>query len=310
MSSFKKNPLISIGIPTYNRSEKLFRCLESTINQDYENIEIIVCDNNSNDNTSQVVLSFNDKRIHYHQNDKNIGMRNNFNMCLNKSSGDFFILLSDDDIPKNNLVSCLFNKISKNIDNIFAYSCVEFHRNGIFSNDLSQIAPTEETGRNFLKNNLLGKRAAFPSATIVQTKDAVAVGGYPDVDAATDFGLLTLLCLRNNGMVTFNQRPLVEYHDHGENLSYKDVYVDALGKLIQWMKVTLKNDPNLLKLALNKYKKELLSIYRANMLKKDNNLMKKASGIYKMNFYSLSDEILFALSTNAYLVKIYNFLLK
>ena len=84
-------------------------------------------------------------------------------------------------------------------------------------------------------------------------------------------------------MVTFNQRPLVE-HDHGENLSYKDVYVDALGKLIQWMKVTLKNDPNLLKLALNKYKKELLSIYRANMLKKDNNLMKKASGIYKMNF--------------------------
>ena len=58
MSSFKKNPLITIGIPTYNRSEKLFRCLESTINQDYENIEIIVCDNNSNDNTSQVVLRF------------------------------------------------------------------------------------------------------------------------------------------------------------------------------------------------------------------------------------------------------------
>ena len=81
-------------------------------------------------------------------------------------------------------------------------------------------------------------------------------------------------------------------------------------KTIQWIKVILKNNPNLLNLALSKYKKELLSIYRSNMLKKDYDLTRRASAIYKMYFYSLFDEILFVLSTNAYLVKIYNFLLK
>ncbi len=310
MPSYKKNPLISIGIPTYNRSEKLFKTLASIINQDYKNIEIIVCDNNSNDNTSQIVSDFDDKRIHYHKNKKNIGMRNNFNMCLNKSKGDYFILISDDDIPKNTLVSSLFQKVSKNIDNKFAYSSVEFHRNGIFHGDTSQNAPPVETGRNFIKNNLLGKRAAFPSATIFRTQDAIAVGGYPDIDNATDFGLLILLCLGPSCLVSFSQEPLVEYHDHGENLSYKAIYIDALGKMIQWIKVILKNNPNLLNLALSKYKKELLSIYRINMLKKDYDLTRRASAIYKMYFYSLFDEILFALSTNAYLVKIYNFLLK
>jgi glycosyltransferase involved in cell wall biosynthesis len=55
------NPLVSVIIPTYNSSRTLKKSLESIKNQTYENIEIIVVDNNSKDNTKDIALEYTDK---------------------------------------------------------------------------------------------------------------------------------------------------------------------------------------------------------------------------------------------------------
>jgi glycosyltransferase involved in cell wall biosynthesis len=55
------NLLVSVIIPTYNSSRTLEKCLESIKNQSYKNIEIIVVDNNSKDNTKEIALKFTDK---------------------------------------------------------------------------------------------------------------------------------------------------------------------------------------------------------------------------------------------------------
>jgi glycosyltransferase involved in cell wall biosynthesis len=92
-------PLVSIAIPTYNRANSFLKeSLKSAINQTYENIEIIISDNCSTDNTEAVVSSFNDKRISYFRQTVNIGAANNSNFCLRQAKGVYFTQLHDDDL--------------------------------------------------------------------------------------------------------------------------------------------------------------------------------------------------------------------
>lgn len=92
-------PLVTIGIPTYNRADGyLKQALGSAVSQTYPNIEIIVADNCSTDNTEEVVAGFADSRIRYTKHARNIGANNNFNYCLEQANGDYFLLLHDDDL--------------------------------------------------------------------------------------------------------------------------------------------------------------------------------------------------------------------
>lgn len=102
-------PLITIGIPTYNRADGYLRnALQSALNQTYPNIEIVVSDNCSDDNTEAVVASLNDSRIRYYRQRINIGPQNNFNFCLNQANGTYFLLLSDDDMIDTDFIeTCL-----------------------------------------------------------------------------------------------------------------------------------------------------------------------------------------------------------
>jgi len=91
-------PLVTIGIPTYNRADVFLKeSLESVLNQTYQNIEIIVSDNNSSDNTEEVVNSYGDKRIKYFKQKENLGPFKNMNYCLDKANGVYFQMLHDDD---------------------------------------------------------------------------------------------------------------------------------------------------------------------------------------------------------------------
>ena len=75
-----RTTLVTIGIPTYNRAAGfLHDALSSAVQQTHKNIEIIVSDNASTDDTESLVLGFNDPRIRYIKHAKNIGANNNFN---------------------------------------------------------------------------------------------------------------------------------------------------------------------------------------------------------------------------------------
>jgi glycosyltransferase involved in cell wall biosynthesis len=92
-------PKISIIIPTYNRANYLEQAIESALAQDYPNLEVIVSDNASTDNTQEIVKKFiQDYRLKYVINKENIGFLLNWRNALNNySAGEWILILSDDD---------------------------------------------------------------------------------------------------------------------------------------------------------------------------------------------------------------------
>jgi len=99
MQTIQVYPLVSIGIPAYNRSKGIERALNSIWLQNYPNLEVIVSDNCSTDNTREVIseTSENHQELSYHRQLINIGMIPNFEFVLRKATGKYFMWLADDD---------------------------------------------------------------------------------------------------------------------------------------------------------------------------------------------------------------------
>ena len=113
----RHDPKVTIGIPTYNRADGyLKQTLNSALSQTYQNLEIIVADNCSTDNTENYVNGISDPRIRYFKHKKNIQVNDNFNFCLNQASGDYFLLLHDDDLIDDDFVETCMNSVSHNTD--------------------------------------------------------------------------------------------------------------------------------------------------------------------------------------------------
>jgi glycosyltransferase involved in cell wall biosynthesis len=99
-------PLVTIGIPTYNRVTGYFPgALASALAQDYPRLEIVVCDNASTDGTEAFMRGQTDPRIRYVRHPKNVGPNANFNACLTNARGTYFLLLHDDDLIDPDFVS-------------------------------------------------------------------------------------------------------------------------------------------------------------------------------------------------------------
>lgn len=103
-------PLVSIGLPIYNEEIFLSQVLESLLSQDYDNFEIVICNNASTDSTPEICKEWmiRDSRIRYHQNEENIGAADNFSLAFKLSRGEYFMWASGHDLWEPGFISnCL-----------------------------------------------------------------------------------------------------------------------------------------------------------------------------------------------------------
>lgn len=91
-----KNPAISIILPTYNRAHLLPRAIQSVLNQDYQDWDLLIWDDGSTDETRQVVATYTDERIKYYL-ETNHGAAYARNRAAEKASGDLLAFLDSDD---------------------------------------------------------------------------------------------------------------------------------------------------------------------------------------------------------------------
>lgn len=92
--------LVSVIIPTYNRGYIIERAIESVQNQTYKELEIIIVDDGSTDNTEEIVSKISDSRIRYIKNPKNSGVSHTRNLGIAAAKGTYLAFQDSDDIWK------------------------------------------------------------------------------------------------------------------------------------------------------------------------------------------------------------------
>lgn len=108
--------MITVVIPTFNRENTIKRCIKSVLNQTYNDIEVIVVDDNSTDNTFKIISQMADNRIRYHRNKKNVGACASRNLGISMAKGDYIAFQDSDD-------EWLPEKLKKQISYLLNQNC-------------------------------------------------------------------------------------------------------------------------------------------------------------------------------------------
>ena len=176
----EENPLVTVCITTYNRPKTLLQVLESVIKQTYENLEILIMDDCSSDDKTEILVKDyigKDNRINYFKQIKNKGVEANFNFALDKASGEYFIWLCDDDwIDSTYIKECLKYKL-KNPDYAAVCGKTKFYLDDEFAFDGKVINVENNTGfsRVLAFNDQQLGTANSPNFGILETKKITGI---------------------------------------------------------------------------------------------------------------------------------------
>jgi len=152
--AIQQDPLVSIVIPTYNYGNFVSEAVDSALAQTYNNIEVIVVDDGSTDNTKDVLVKYNESIRYIHK--ENAGLPAARNTGIEQAKGEYIAFLDSDDQWLADKVE-LQMEIFKSNDQVGLVSCAGYH-----VNDLGQmIDKTEYTDfdneKRFL-NTLITKK--------------------------------------------------------------------------------------------------------------------------------------------------------
>jgi glycosyltransferase involved in cell wall biosynthesis len=136
-------PRLSIGIPVFNGQEFLPELLDSLLAQTFRDFEIVVCDNASTDQTSEICRAYErrDCRIRYVRNKRNLGAISNFNRTFDLSKAPLFKWAAHDDLYHDGYLSACIGLLDAAPDTVLA------HSGTAFINERGELLPyDEETG--------------------------------------------------------------------------------------------------------------------------------------------------------------------
>lgn len=170
-----KEKLVSVIIPTFNAEKTIDRCIKSVVNQTYKNLQIICCDDCSEDGTYKKLLEWSkkDPRICIMRNKSNSGAALSRNRCIKKAAGIYVAQIDDDDY-------CALDRIEKQVSFLDKHKEYAFVSTGAYyfdeygvwgkSQRSKDVSPTKEV---FLWN------AFFLNPSMMYRKEVLnAVGGY------------------------------------------------------------------------------------------------------------------------------------
>lgn len=128
--STQLTPLVSVCVPAFNAEKYIIECINSILNQSYKNIEIIVVNDGSTDQTLAILKSINDPRIKI-INQKNSGQCAAANRAFAASKGDYIKFFDSDDILSENLIENQIIKLNGRSDAIASVAWGRFYNNDI-----------------------------------------------------------------------------------------------------------------------------------------------------------------------------------
>ena len=203
------NDLVSIAMATYNGELFLREQLDSIIAQDYENIELVVCDDCSEDGTVAILGEYKSKiRLNIVVNDERLGFLANFEKAISLCEGEFIALCDQDDVWKADKISVLVSLLAENM---------------LIHGDCELVGEDGRVVRGSWKRQL-GSYVRFENllfanvvtgCTVLFRKELLGLAlPFPHGLVYHDWWLA--ICAAKLDSITYTERCLVQYRQHGE----------------------------------------------------------------------------------------------
>lgn len=217
------NPLVSVVITSYNRANLIEVAIQSVLAQDYSNLEIIISDNCSTDNTYEVMEKYlSNPKIRYYKNEQNIGMIPNYKIATEqRTKGDYITYVSSDDY----LINTSFISQAVNIINAHKNVLIVFGKNQTFIEEKNKLIDdrthylfNEEfmSGKDvfirFAKTKALGWGAAF-----IKKSELISLHIFSSKSTSLDYEANLLLMLKGN--IGFIKEPTYVWRIHNNQVS-------------------------------------------------------------------------------------------
>jgi len=186
----QNNPLITVICLCYNQEAYVIECLNSVINQSYPNIELIIVDDFSTDNSKKTILTWlqNNPEIRFISNETNLGITKAFNKALQLAKGEFIIDLAADDILLPDCITTQVNTFKnspyKNLGVVYGNAEL-ISENGLFDsyyfpvNNQKKVIEKRITG-DIYKNVLSDFYSMCSVSAMIKKSVLEHIGGYDE----------------------------------------------------------------------------------------------------------------------------------
>ena len=221
----------SILIPTY-KVTFLKECIESVLSQNYTNLELIIVDDASPENIQSVVSQFNDNRIRFYRNKKNIGKANlvaNWNHCLALATGEYVMCIGDDDRLLPNCLTEALALIQANQDSDLYHLRKEVIDESGNIISLQEDRPDRESVYSLLWHLLEG-RIQMLAEWLYRTDKLKQIGGFYELPLAWGADNLTAHIAAIEKGVVNGHIPVVQYRASQLSISSSSRTSDTVQK--------------------------------------------------------------------------------
>jgi len=238
---------VTVAIPTRNRADLALQAVASALGQTYPNVEVVVSDDASTDDTAERVRALEDPRVMLLRQWPRLGMTGNWQACLKAAGGDLFLLLGDDDLLEPEAIERLSAPFRAGVDRIeaerigFSYSRVRLIDGSSETLWFTSGGPAVEAAIDMVGAFWSGRRGIYFSAVLARTAD-VRLFGYDDERFSyfNDVASWQRIALRR-GFVARIDEPLVRYRLHGTNHSADATMEEWMGAAKRAVEATVQS---------------------------------------------------------------------
>ena len=171
-------PRLTIAIPTLNRAGLLCRAIDSALAQTSREIEVIVSDNASTDETAEVLRPYAERGVRTFRQAKTIPASQNGTFLMREARGEFFVGLSDDDYLEPAFAEKVLALYDRHPQLSFVYTGCAVHYEDIEVPAL--VGPEVESGLDFLLGHYEDQREVSWCACATRVRNLLALGPQPD----------------------------------------------------------------------------------------------------------------------------------
>ena len=240
------NPFFSIIVPTYNRVDMLPRCIESVLSQTYNDFELIIVDNYSDDGTQELINKYlkKDVRVRYFQ-EYNYGViAHSRNVGIKESKGKYICFLDSDDWYTANKLETTYNLIAtSNVDMVYNPLYVVSRKGviGLLGKPLRRKNKYLELlidGNKICNSSVVVKRSVIDSVGYIsEEKELIAIEDF-------DYWLKVSKALYD---IKYIPEPLGFYWQ-GDNLSYSYMQIGRIQALYDKHIINFKHNSDVIKI--------------------------------------------------------------